>query len=161
MILGIDPGVANLGWAVINYELSITNYELRDYGVVETSEKMEAGERLKIIYEKIESVIDDYKIDRVAVESLFFARNVKSAIKVAEVIGVIKVCAAKKGVGVRLYTPLQVKMALTGFGRAEKFQVELMVKNLLGREETINPSHAADAVAVGLTDIFTAAEMVR
>jgi crossover junction endodeoxyribonuclease RuvC len=116
---------------------------------------MAMEERLNIIYRKIEELIEKYEIERVAVEGLYFAKNAKSAIKVAEVIGVIRVCAASNAVKVKEYTPLQIKMALTGYGRAEKFQVEAMVKSLLGREKSISPSHAADAAAVGLTDIMS------
>lgn len=147
MILGIDPGVANLGWAVLENE-----NKLVDYGCLTTKK---GEERLKMIDEKIEKLIKKYEIDRVAVEGLYFAKNAKSAIRVAEVIGVIKICGAKRGIKVKEYTPLQIKMALTGYGRAEKFQVELMIKNLLGLEKTISPSHAVDAVAVGLTDIMS------
>ena len=155
MILGIDPGVANLGWAVISEKFKVQSLKLEEYGVVETTAKMEAAERLKMIDEKIESLIKKYEIDRVAVEGLYFAKNAKSAIMVAEVIGVIKIGAIRKGIKVKEYTPLQIKMALTGYGRAEKFQVEAMIKNLLGLEKTISPSHAADAAAVALTDIMS------
>jgi len=86
-----------------------------------------------------------------AMESLYFAKNAKSAIKVAEVMGVLKLCAKKCGVEVSEYTPLQIKVALTGYGRASKDQVEDMVKRLLEREESIRPDHASDAVAVAMT----------
>ena len=136
---------------VINYQLSITNYELVGYGVI----KIKSKDRLKDIYDGVEKIIKKYKIREMAVESMFFAKNAKSALKVAEAIGVIKVCGMKKwGRCGRIY-PLQVKMALTGYGRAEKEQVEQMVGACLRLEETIKPSHAADAVAVALTHGFT------
>ena len=90
-----------------------------------------------------------------ALESLFFAKNEKSALKVAESIGVIGLCGQKNGLKVTEYTPLQVKMALVGYGRADKNQVEIMVRNELNLEETISPDHASDAVAVALTHNFT------
>jgi len=151
MILGIDPGLENTGWGVINYELRISNYELIDYGIL----KIISKDRLKDIYNGVEKIIKKYKIKEMAVESIFFAKNAKSALKVAEAIGVIKVCGMKNGVEVAEYTPLQVKMALTGYGRAEKEQVEQMVGACLKLDRIIKPSHVADAVAVALTHGFT------
>lgn len=154
MILGIDPGLANTGWSLVTGHLSLgKEYELVDCGVVVTK----AGEdRLEIIYSEIEKLIMKYKPARMAIESLFFAKNAKSVIKVSEAIGVIKLCGQRNKIEVVTYTPLQVKMALVGYGRAEKEQVEVMVRQLLGREENITPSHASDAVAVALTDAATA-----
>lgn len=145
MILGIDPGLENTGWAVVDKE------KLMGYGVI----KIKSKDRLKDIYNGVEKIIKKYKIREMAVESMFFAKNAKSALKVSEAIGVIKVCGMKNGTEVAEYTPLQVKMALTGYGRAEKEQVEQMVGTCLGLNKVIKPSHAADAVAVALTHGFT------
>ena len=145
MILGIDPGLANLGWAVMDGE------ELVEYGCIETKAGLRAEIRLEEIYNQVKDLIKKYKVDGLAIESLYFAKNAKSAIKVAEVMGVVKLCARKCGVEVDEYTPLQIKVALTGYGRAGKDQVEDMVKRLLGREEPIKPDHASDAVAVAMT----------
>jgi len=146
MILGIDPGLENTGFAVVN------NEKLVECGVV----KVGKGDmRLKDLYEELEKIIMKYKVAEVAYESLFFAKNAKSALKVAEAIGVIKLVSLRCGLEIVGYTPLQVKMALVGYGRAEKEQVEEMVRMTLGLEEMINPSHAADAVAVALTHGFT------
>lgn len=145
MILGIDPGLENTGWAVVDEE------KLIGYGVIEIKSK----DRLKDIYNGVEKIIKKYKIKEMAVESMFFAKNAKSALKVSEAIGTIKVCGMKNGIKVAEYTPLQVKMALTGYGRAEKEQVEQMVGTCLGLDKVIRPSHAADAVAVALTHGFT------
>jgi crossover junction endodeoxyribonuclease RuvC len=144
MILGIDPGLENTGWGVINDKLV-------ECGII----KIKSKDRLKDIYDGIEALIKKYKIKEMAVESLFFAKNAKSAIKVAEAIGVVKVCGMNNGVEVFEYTPLQVKMALTGYGRAQKEQVELMVRSCLQLPKPISPSHAADAIAVALTHGFT------
>ncbi len=151
MILGIDPGLENTGWAVINYQLSITNYKLVDCGVI----KIKSEDRLKDIYGGVEKIIKKYGVKEMAVESMFFAKNAKSALKVSEAIGVVKVCGMNNKIMVAEYTPLQVKMALTGYGRAEKGQVEQMVGTCLGLDRVIQPSHAADAVAVALTHGFT------
>jgi len=155
MILGIDPGLENTGWGVINYELRISNYELKDYGVILTDKKAKSEDRLEKIFTEIQKIIKKYKVDEVAFESLFFAKNAKSALSVAEAIGVVKVAAKNLNKEISGYTPLQVKMALTGFGRAEKEQVEEMVRSTLNLSEIISPSHAADAVAVALTHGFT------
>lgn len=155
MILGIDPGLANTGWAVLQGKTDNEDLKLIECGVIKTKKELgirdKESERLKEIYDGIEKLIKKYKVTEMAVESLFFAKNAKSAIKVAEAIGVIKVCGQKNGVAVFEYTPLQVKMSLVGYGRAEKDQVEVMVRSILGLSENIKPSHASDAVAVGLT----------
>ena len=151
MILGIDPGLENIGWGVVN------NNKLVKCGVILTDKKDKSEERLEKIFEEIQKIIKKYKVEEVAMESLFFAKNVKSAMLVAEAIGVIKVAAKKLGKPVFEYTPLQIKMALVGYGRAEKEQVELMVRNCLGLEEAITPGHASDAVAAALTHSFTSA----
>lgn len=146
MILGIDPGSENIGFGVVDGE------NLIDSGIV----KMKKGkENLEQIYDELTELIKKYKVTEMAVESLFFAKNAKSAIKVAEAIGVIKLCGIRNGLEVKEYTPLQVKMALTGYGRAEKEQVEQMVRSCLNLSDVIRPSHAADAVAVALTHGFT------
>lgn len=146
MILGIDPGLANLGWAVMNEE------KLVEYGCVTTKAKVESELRLEKIFDEVESLIKKYKVERMVMESLYFAKNAKSAIKVAEVMGVLKLCARQNRIEVKEYTPLQIKVTLTGYGRAGKGQVEEMVKRLLDRDEAINPDHASDAVAVAMTD---------
>jgi crossover junction endodeoxyribonuclease RuvC len=149
MILGIDPGLENTGWGVID------NNKLIDCGVILTTKKDKSEERLEKIFEEIQKVIKKYGVSEVAMESLFFAKNVRSAMAVAEAIGVIKVAAKNLGKEVFEYTPLQIKQALVGYGRAEKEQVELMVRDCLNLEEPITPGHASDAVAAALTHGFT------
>jgi len=150
MVLGIDPGLNNVGWAVLKDEETLI-----DYGCIENGRKKEGGEKLGIIHEEVEKLIDKYKPGVLAMEGLFFAKNKKSALKVAEAMGAIKVAATRKGVRVKVYTPLQVKMAVVGYGRADKDQVLDMVQRILGTEEKIKPDHAADAVAVALTHLTT------
>ena len=149
MILGIDPGLENTGWGVVE------DNRLIDCGVILTDKKDKSEDRLEIIFEELQKIIKKYKVTVVAMESLFFAKNVRSAMAVAQAIGVIKVAAKNLGKEVFEYTPLQIKMALVGYGRAEKEQVEIMVRDTLGLEEPITPGHASDAVAAALTHGFT------
>lgn len=157
MLLGIDPGLENTGWGVIETgdEKQDSRIKLVGCGVILTRSKDTSVERLKVIYNELEVIIKKYKVKEMAMESLFFARNASSALKVAEAIGVIKLCGIKNGLELVEYTPLQVKMALVGYGQAEKEQVEIMVRTELGLEEPISPSHASDAVAVAMTHVFT------
>lgn len=149
MILGIDPGLENTGWGIID------KGRLVECGVIFTDKKDKSEERLEKIFEEIQGIIKKYQVNEVVMESLFFAKNVRSAMAVAQAIGVIKVAAKNLGKPVFEYTPLQIKMALVGYGRAEKEQVETMVRSCLNLEEAITPSHASDAVAVALTHGFT------
>lgn len=155
MILGIDPGLANVGWAVMKDENSLV-----EFGCIATDSKKASSQRLGQINMALVDLIDRFKVTELALEKLFFARNVKSASKVSEAIGVIKICGQSKGLSVFEYTPLQIKMSLVGYGRAEKDQVEYMVKNFLNRVEPITPDHASDAVAVALTHLFTNRELI-
>ena len=149
MILGIDPGLENTGYGIID------EGKLVVCGVILTDNKKSSVDRLGKIYKDLEEIIKKFKVSEMAIETLFFAKNAKSALKVAEAIGVIKVCGQKNGLTAAEYTPLQVKQALVGYGRAEKEQVEIMVRNTLELDQSISPSHAADAVAVALTHGFT------
>jgi len=155
MILGIDPGLANVGWAVVARDRGETEAKLMDWGCIESKSGEKMEKRLCLIYEALEKIIDKFGIKEMAVESLFFARNAKSAMKVSEALGVIKLCGAKKGIEVFDYTPLQIKMTLVGYGQAEKEQVELMVRHFLGLEEKIEVAHGSDAAAAALTHLFT------
>ena len=165
MILGIDPGLANTGWAVLDVRSQISDlskkeennseFKLIECGCLRTKITDTSADRLNQIYEELEGLIKKYKVEAMAIETLFFAKNAKSAIKVAEAIGVIKVCGERNKIEVMGFTPLQVKMALVGYGKAEKEQVEIMVRNFLNLKDNISPSHASDAVAVGLTYLFT------
>ena len=150
MILGIDPGLANTGWAVLRDEKTLV-----ECGCLRTKINDSSPLRLDQIYCELEGLIKKYKVDTLTFETLFFAKNVKSAMKVAEAIGVIKLCGQRNGIEVVGFTPLQIKMALVGYGRAEKEQVEFMVRKMLNLDKNINPSHASDAVAVALTSLFT------
>lgn len=168
MILGIDPGLANTGWAVLDCRSSIANrreasesdYQLINCGCLRTKITSTSARRLNLIYDELEDLIKKYNIEAVAFESLFFAKNAKSALKVSEAIGVVKVCGERNKIEVVSFTPLQVKMALVGYGRAQKEQVEIMVRTFLDLKENISPSHASDAVAVALTYLFTNKDLI-
>ncbi len=167
MILGIDPGLANTGWAILkdptkasHSDGQVSEYELVECGCLRTKISDGSAKRLEKIYSELERLIKKYKVTALAFESLFFAKNAKSALKVSEAIGVIKICGEKNKVEVVEFTPLQVKMALVGYGRAEKEQVEEMVRTFLGLKENISPSHASDAVAVALTYLFTNRDLI-
>lgn len=150
MILGIDPGLANTGWAVLKDENTVM-----DSGCLVTKSNEDSPRRLAYIYNELEKVILKHQVETVSIESLFFAKNAKSALPVAEAIGVIKICGIKNKCRVVEYTPLQIKMALVGYGRAEKEQVEIMVRTQLGLDNRVEISHEADAMAAALTDLFT------
>lgn len=150
-ILGVDPGLANTGWAVVEKD----GPKLIKYGVVLTKSTDREEGRVKMIYESLEKVVLENEIKVLSIEKLFFAKNITSALGVAEIIGVLKLLAAVNNLELNMYTPLQVKMALVGYGRAEKEQVEKMVRAMLGLSEVIKPSHASDAVAIALTHAYS------
>ena len=149
MILGIDPGLEYTGWGIVD------DNKLIKCGVIVTQKSRSSVDRLGKIYDELEKIIKKYNVLEIAIETLFFAKNAKSALKVAEAIGVIKICGKKNKLAVAEYTPLQVKQALVGYGRAQKEQVEIMVREALNLDDLISPSHASDAVAVALTHGFT------
>lgn len=147
-ILGIDPGTAIVGFGIIDRVYN--NYTTIDYGVIRTPSDMDMPDRLKEIYEGIISLIEIYKPDEISVEELFFNRNTTTAISVGQARGVILLAASQKGIPVGEYTPLQVKQAIAGFGRAEKKQVQFMVKNILKLDEIPKPDDAADGLALAI-----------
>ena len=148
IILGIDPGFARLGYGVIDY----TNgkYKVLEYGTITTPAHTELAERLKKINYDLNEVISKYKIDAASIEELFFNTNSKTAIHVAEARGVILYTLSAANIEICEYTPLQVKQALVGYGRADKPQMQRMVKTLLNLTAIPKPDDAADALAVAL-----------
>lgn len=148
IILGIDPGLATVGYGVIEYKGN--RYKTIDYGTIRTDSKTIFPERLKIIYDELSNIIDRYNPVDLAVEELFFNKNVKTAIQVGQARGVEILAAIHKGLEVYEYTPLQVKQAVVGYGRAEKSQVQEMVKILLNLKKIPKPDDAADALAVAI-----------
>jgi len=153
IILGIDPGLSNTGYGLIRYEKK--KIELIDYGCVLTYKKDTFSIRIKKIYYKIKELIEKYNPHEVAIEVIFFNKNVRSALTVSKVHGMIAITVALIGLELYEYTPLQIKQATVGNGRAEKYQVQSMVKILLNLSEIPQPDHAADALAVAICHIHT------
>lgn len=148
IILGIDPGLAETGYGLISKEKG--EDELIDYGCIHTSSKDEFASRLLAIHKKIKKLIERYKPDYLVIEELFFAKNVKSALKVGQACGVVILTASQAKVPVMSFTPLQIKQGLASYGRADKYQIQKMVQILLNLKELPEPSHAADALAAAL-----------
>ena len=148
IILGIDPGLAIVGWGVVDY--SASHFKVLGYGAIETPAGMPTEERLSMIYDGIKQLINTYHPEHIAVEELFFNTNITTGIRVAEARGVIIMTAHRMGVKVFEYTPLQVKQAVVGFGRAEKKQVITMVTMLLGLKKPPKPDDTADALAIAI-----------
>ncbi|MDF2686383.1 MAG: ruvC [Clostridia bacterium] len=147
-ILGVDPGIATVGYGIVEY---IGNkFTFSEYGAILTPAKTLLENRLEQIYDELIQLVTYYKIDNMAVEELFFNTNTKTAIHVAHARGVILLSAVKSHVECFEYTPLQVKQAVVGYGRAEKQQVMAMVKMLLNLKELPKPDDAADALAVAI-----------
>lgn len=153
IILGIDPGLANTGYGLIRYEKK--KIELIDYGCVLTYKKDTFSLRIKKIYYKIKELIEKYNPHEVAIEEIFFNKNVRSALTVSKVHGMVAITVALMGPELYEYTPLQIKQATVGNGRAEKHQVQSMVKILLNLSEIPQPDHAADALAAAICHIHT------
>ena len=148
-ILGIDPGYALVGFGVIDYDGY--NYTVVDYGVVETTKDEDMAVRLGIVYDGITELIEKYNPDCMAIEELFYFKNQKTIVPVAEARGVILLAGINKNANIFEYTPLQIKQALTGNGRAEKKQIQYMVTSILGLKSIPKPDDAADALAVAIT----------
>lgn len=153
IIMGVDPGFAITGYGVIQYENN--KMSLLDVGAVSTK----AGElftwRLLQIDEKLSEIIEKYKPDAFAIEELFFNNNAKTAIAAAQGRGVAVMAAVKAGVPVYEYTPLQVKQAVAGYGRADKNQIQQMIKTIFHMDKIIKPDDAADAVAIAVCHAFS------
>ena len=147
--MGIDPGIAIVGYGFL--ELKGNSYKVLDYGAITTEAKVPLPERIDTIYEEMNELIERYKPDDIAFEELFFNKNVKTAITVAQARGVEVLAAKESGAGLYEYTPLQVKQAIVGYGRATKNQVQEMVRIILNLEKVPKPDDVADALAVAIT----------
>ncbi|MEA3344413.1 MAG: crossover junction endodeoxyribonuclease RuvC [Patescibacteria group bacterium] len=160
IIIGIDPGIATTGFGVIDKpNLNASEPQAIDYGCIETNPSCSSGERLKKINNELNKLIKTYQPKIMAVESLFFFKNLKTVMPVSQAKGVILFTAAKKKIPIYEFTPLQVKMAITGYGRAEKKQVQEMIKVLLNLKdekfaEKKLKDDAADALGIALCYVF-------
>ncbi|MDX1662704.1 MAG: crossover junction endodeoxyribonuclease RuvC [Candidatus Promineifilaceae bacterium] len=148
-ILGLDPGTATTGYGII--DIVEGEPQAVAYGVIRTSSKKSTPERLQKIYDELSELLDEYRPVAAAIEEVFFGRNITTAISVGQARGVLILALAKAGIPVDEYSPPQVKDAVTGYGNADKHQVQLMVRTLLHLEETPRPDDAADGLAVAIT----------
>lgn len=148
IILGVDPGYAIVGIGVLEY--SGNRFRVLHYGAITTPAGMPAAERLKKIYDELTLLIDKYRPGAAAIEELFFNSNQKTAINVAQARGVILVAVRNRDVPLYEYTPLQVKQSVTGYGRADKGQIQSMVKMILNLNVIPKPDDAADALALAI-----------
>ena len=148
IILGIDPGIAIVGWGVIEYQGS--KFRTVAYGSIQTPAGMRTEARLSAIYDGMQELIEKYHPDAMAIEELFFNTNVTTGIRVAEARGVILLSAERAKIPMQEYTPMQVKQAVSGYGKADKRQVITMVTMLLGLPKPPKPDDTADALAIAI-----------
>ncbi len=150
IVLGIDPGTARLGYGVIDTAGGLPS--LIDYGVAETLPTDTMPDRLFQIYSNMKILLADHEPDVMVVEKLFFARNVTTAIAVGQARGVVLLSAAERNIPVREYTPSEVKQSIAGYGKADKSQIQEMVRIILALEHIPRPDDAADALAIAICD---------
>jgi len=148
-ILGLDPGTATTGYGVIDVEDG--RLTAVAYGVIKTSASEETPRRLQIIYQELKDLIARYQPDTAGIEEVFFGRNVTTAISVGQARGVLILTLANANISISEYSPPKIKDAITGYGKADKAQVQFMVRNLLDLDETPRPDDAADGLAVAIT----------
>lgn len=148
IILGIDPGFAITGYGIVKYEGN--KFSVLEYGAVTTDAGVKLSQRLLLLDQGLEALIHKHKPDAVAIEELFFNKNIKTALTVGHGRGVAVLAAARCGVEVYEYTPLQVKQAVVGYGRAEKAQIQQMVKAILNLSKIPKPDDVADALAIAI-----------
>lgn len=153
-IVGIDPGTGITGFGIIDNDNG--QQRLVDAGVIKTTPRTPPAERLKTTYDNICEVLDETKPHIMAIEKLFFAQNVTTAMSVSQSRGVLLLAAEQRGIGIYEYTPLQIKMAITGYGRAEKQQMQEMVRVLLSLKTIPKPDDCADALAAALCHVSIA-----
>lgn len=148
IIMGIDPGFAITGYGIVKYEGN--KFSVIDYGAITTEASMKLPQRLLLLSNRLDELIAKYKPDAISIEELFFNKNIKTALTVGHGRGVAVLAAAKSGIEVFEYTPLQVKQSVVGYGRAEKSQIQQMIKLILNLDEIPKPDDVADALAVAI-----------
>jgi crossover junction endodeoxyribonuclease RuvC len=154
LVLGIDPGTAITGYGLVRKEGD--DLTLVDYGTITTSKQMRLPQRLQTIYHELGEIVSRHRPSAVAVEKLFFSKNVRTALSVGQARGVALLAVADAEVPCHEYTPLQVKQSVVGYGRATKEQIQQLVKMLLGLDFVPEPDDAADAIAVAICHIHSA-----
>ena len=150
-IIGIDPGTGILGFGVVDFSRGGNKFKMVTAGVIMTPAHTPTDERLEEIFNSLTEIINETKPDVMSIEKLFFARNVTTAISVAEARGVAMLTGRRAGISIAEYTPLQIKQTLTGYGKADKKQIQEMVRLNLGLTETPKPDDCADALAAAIT----------
>jgi crossover junction endodeoxyribonuclease RuvC len=154
VVVGIDPGTATTGYGFIQ-ETGEGSLEALDYGVIETPAGMPLEERLLLLYQDLKRLLLLHRPQSGAVEKLFFSRNVTTAIAVGQGRGVVMLALAEAGIHVAEYTPMEIKQAVTGYGGAEKHQIQHMVRAMLGLQDIPRPDDAADALAVAICHLHS------
>lgn len=157
-ILGVDPGYAIVGYGVVEYKNN--KFKPLDYGAVTTSAGMDFADRLEIIYSGMDEIIKRNRPEALSIEKLFFNTNTTTAIDVAQARGVILLAAKQNNLPIYEYTPLQVKQAVTGYGRAEKRQMMELTRILLGLDKCPKPDDTADALAMAICHAHTAGSLL-
>jgi crossover junction endodeoxyribonuclease RuvC len=152
-ILGLDPGLAEVGYAAI--DCKDEGFDVLSYGVIKTHSKELLGKRLAKIFSEVRRMVDELRPDAVAIEQIFFAANLKTAVQVAQARGVIILATTEHGLPLYEYSPLQIKRAISGYGRATKDQMQRMVAAILGLRNVRIPDDAADALASALCHAFS------
>lgn len=158
-ILGIDPGYATIGFGIIDAQRG--SFQLRQYGTITTSPDLPFEKRLAVIYDDMNRLLDAAAPDVLAIEELFWGHNVTTGIGVSHGRGVILLAAAQRDLPIREYTPMQIKLAVVGYGNATKLQVMDMTKRLLHMEHVARPDDAADAIAVALCHARSATSLLH
>jgi crossover junction endodeoxyribonuclease RuvC len=152
-ILGIDPGLATTGWAVVDFDKDGKPNPV-DFGAITTPKEMETSQRLVEIYEDMKELVKKFKPESAGIETLIFCNNITSAMFVAEARGIVRLVLEQNNIPIKEFTPLQVKDAVTGYGKAGKKQVQESVKMLCNLESIPKPDDAADAIAVAIASYF-------
>lgn len=158
IILGIDPGYAIVGWGVIEYNAN--RFSVLDYGAVTTQAGTPFNDRLKMVYDGIDSIMKRWSPKALAIEKLFYNTNAKTVIDVAQARGVINLAAVQNNIPIFEYTPLQVKQSVVGYGRAEKKQVQEMTRVILKLEKIPKPDDTADALAMAICHAHASGSML-
>ncbi len=159
VVFGIDPGYAIVGWGAISFKSNI--YKALGYGSVQTQSNTDFNKRLQSIYDELYNILSRCRPDALAIEKLYFQNNQKTAIMVAQARGVILLAAQKQDIPIFEYTPLQVKTAVTGYGKAKKPQVMEMTRRLLRLDEVPKPDDTADALAIAICHAQAAGSDLR
>lgn len=161
IIIGIDPGTATTGFGIIKYDNNQkSEFKILEFGVISTNKKDSDAERLKTLFEDLTYLIKKYKPQKIGVEKLFFTSNQKTAMTVSQARGIILLTAKLFNLELNEFTPLQVKSTLCGYGKADKKQVQFMIKQTFGLKAIPKPDDAADALAIALCSAWSKAKKI-